>query len=79
MSENFMAFLICWMACGNILVPIISDSIKNFLWTTPSELYKNSRMNKFGCILTSILLAIIAPLNGLCTFLWWLCHVGRRD
>lgn len=55
-----------------------SISKQNVFWMTPSKLYKDTKMNKFGCWFVSILIYLIAPINSIGIFVYWITHVGRN-
>lgn len=43
----------------------------------PKYIYKNSKMNKFGCLLAVALLFLIIPWYYVFAFVYWICHIGR--
>lgn len=45
----------------------------------PSWMYENTKINKFGCIITCIVLWILFPIWSIIAFVWWIFHVGRKD
>lgn len=46
---------------------------------TPKGFYKNTKMNRLGCMCVSLVLWIYCPLIAIFKFFYWIFHVGRRD
>ena len=55
----------------------------DFNWCTPNSLYKKTKMNKFGCIMTLLILTLLLSfyfvpvLFG--NFIYFLFHIGRKN
>ena len=47
--------------------------------STPKVIYRNSRMNIFGCSILWLLLRAASPLATIWLFVDWAFHVGRKD
>jgi hypothetical protein len=47
--------------------------------STPKVIYRNSRMNIFGCSILWLLLRAASPLATIWLFVYWAFHVGRKD
>ena len=47
--------------------------------STPKVIYRNSKMNIFGCSILWLLLRAVSPLATLWLFVYWVFHVGRKD
>lgn len=45
----------------------------------PNEIYRNSEMNWFGVMIIFILEIIFFPIQYMFRFLYWICHVGRKE
>lgn len=72
----FLLIVINVITHGVILCKAIDRN--DGLWIIPSRLYQTTKMNKFGCICTSILLFLVAPINAIGVLLYWFAHVGRK-
>ena len=46
---------------------------------TPSNLYKNTSMNKVGCWIVCILCFILGGAAWIWKFIYWIFHIGRKD
>ena len=46
---------------------------------TPKEIYKINNFNMFAAILLWAVTLILNPIFYICTFLYWLMHIGRKD
>lgn len=46
---------------------------------TPKVIYRNTKMNIFGCTLLWLLLRAASPLATIWLFVYWVFHVGRKD
>lgn len=54
------------------------DGINNF-YKTPKEIYENTEMNVFGCIVVWVFSIIFNPLRFIFLFIYFLFHVGRKN
>jgi hypothetical protein len=45
----------------------------------PKEIYNNTEVNWFGCIMLTILFNLLCPAMTIGYWLRWLCTVGRKD
>lgn len=73
--------LILWNLLGFIVLLIIpytkeADDLGEIF--NPKEIYDNTTVNIFGCIMLTILFNILCPVMTIGYWLWWLCTVGRR-
>lgn len=57
------------------------SSIKNFntFAFLPQDIYNCTNLNKFGCIILSIISILINPLCAILQFLDWIFHVNRKE
>ena len=61
----------------------VSIDTWNFNWCIPNSFYKKTKMNKFGCIMTPLILTLLFPfyfvpvLFG--NFIYFLFHIGRKN
>ena len=46
---------------------------------TPKEIYETNNMNMFGCTIIWIICFVFDPLFFIAHFIYWICHVGRKD
>jgi hypothetical protein len=46
---------------------------------TPSNLYKDTSMNKVGCWIVCILCFILGGAAWVWKFIYWIFHVGRKE
>lgn len=46
---------------------------------TPKVIYRNTKMNIFGCTFLWLLLRAASPLATIWLFVHWVLHVGRRE
>ena len=53
------------------------DGINDF-YKTPKEIYENTEMNMFGCLVVWIFSTIFNPLRFVFLFIYFLFHVGRK-
>ena len=72
-----LLLIIFYIIFNVIIIPVILlvndswDDIKTF----PAEIHKNSSMNWFGAVLSSIIIFIFIPFVCFVRFVYWLCHV----
>lgn len=71
----------------SILLSVIAFSLanegKDYMFFSPKSFYDNSEMNVLGCILSSSLCFVLAPLycilaTVICS-IYKICHIGRKD
>lgn len=57
------------------------SSIKNFntFVFLPQDIYNCTNLNKFGCIILSIILIAINPLSAILQFFDWIFQMGRKE
>ena len=46
---------------------------------TPSNLYKDTRMNKVGCWIVAILCHMLGGAAWIWKFIYWIFHIGRKE
>lgn len=68
--------MILWLATS-ITVFLIIFTGYSIYYGTPNYFYQNSKMNKFGCWLLTILFFAICPWYYIAVFVYWICHIGR--
>lgn len=52
---------------------------KKLYYGCPNYIYRNSKLNKFGVFLLFLFFLILVPLYYLMWFVYWICHVGRKE
>lgn len=81
---NWFAVSIIWFifgACINAFIFAVrcdNGSSETDIWTTPKDVYKTTRMNWFGAIITYFAMFVIDPLWYIAKLIWWVFHVGRK-
>lgn len=53
-------------------------NLNDFLMT-PAEWYHGTRLNKFACCLAALVSSVFLPWVHVFRFIYWICHIGRRD
>lgn len=82
MIGAIIGIILIWNVVGFVsLLLILSNIFKkddDFRFISPNCIYYQTNMNYFGCICTSIFLALLCPIFFIITFTNWLFHVGRK-
>ena len=68
------SFIIEGIVCSNLNL----DQKWDFV-STPKVIYRNTKMNIFGCTFLWLLLRAASPLASIWLFVYWAFHVGRKD
>lgn len=80
--------LVIYLVVGT-MVRILTDGfgleVSNIFYS-PLQIYKYTTMNWFGAVVYYIFLWIISPILQFgcliylfCKFIYWICHVGRKN
>lgn len=85
MRDLFLFY--CIVAILGLFFTIIADKFEEFMkftwYALPSKLYSVTKMNKLGCIISSIALCIamilFLPIVSLCHIVYFIFHIGRKD
>lgn len=77
------AVLFAWHICGIIIYAIISAmTTKNnnfrLISLNPIWIYKNFKVNYFGCFCLSLLFNILCPIVTIFYWFYKLCTIGRK-
>ena len=83
MKILFAIFILAWVIGSFIAEGFVSpkesvDESFGFI-KTPKVIYRNTKMNIFGCSFLWVLLRIFSPLATIWLFVYWAFHVGRKD
>lgn len=62
-----------------VIITISYDGNVFLLKLLPQDLKEQTRMNWFGCIVTSLSLLAITPIVWIGRFIYWLFHIERRE
>lgn len=70
--------IIGFLAIG---LPLSDDQIKP-MWFTPNNLYRSTKMNFFGCYISSLVICLLVPVYCVPAvviyFIYWIFHIGRK-
>jgi hypothetical protein len=85
LSERILGIYISW-ALLTFLIWLVNGA-SGCGWdnmnVTPMDIYDSTDMNLFGSILVWLLQLVFIPLPTIASiiisFIYWLCHVGRKD
>ena len=74
-----LALLFAIWCTINILYPIIClvsfDEANAYLMFLPTDLRKSTKMNMFGCVVTSVFLAVLFPIIYVFRLIYVLFHI----
>ena len=78
MAWYITAGIFIWNGVGiSILSYLFSiDKIDDFF--NPRAIYRNNRVNYFGCAMLTLLAHILCPVIAFCYWFYVLCTVGRK-
>lgn len=83
MKLLFAIFILVWVIGSFIVEGFISpkESVAESFGfiRTPKVIYRNTKMNIFGCTFLWLLLRAASPLASIWLFVYWAFHVGRKD
>ena len=82
MTTIYAVFILFWIigtfvAEGFLAATLSIDKHWDFV-STPKVIYRNSKMNIFGCSILWLLLRAASPLATIWLFVYWIFHVGRK-
>lgn len=83
MLEDIIAILFIWNIVGLLIVGGLSHDCSNLgEYLSPVDIYHNTNLNIFGCIILTILRNILCPVMSIIywigKFFYWLMTVGRK-
>ena len=83
MLEDIVAIFMIWNIVGLLIVGGLSHDCLNLgEFFNPIDIYYNTNLNIFGCIVLTILRNILCPLMSIIywivIFFYWLMTVGRE-
>lgn len=67
-----------WNSIGFAILDYLfpAGKVKDFF--NPRAIYRNRRVNYFGCAMLTLLAHILSPLVAFCYWFYVLCTVGRK-
>lgn len=76
-------FIICWVIGSFIAEGVFTSNALGIKgdWVfvnNPKVIYRNTKMNIFGCTILWLLLRVASPLASIWLFIYWAFHVGRK-
>ena len=82
MLENIIAIFVIWNFIGFFIVGLLYHQSDSFDYLNPIDIYHNTNLNIFGCIVFTIILNLLCPFMSIiywiCLLVDWLMTVGRK-
>ena len=83
MLKIIAVIILFWVIGSFVIEGIVCSNLNlNQKWdfvSTPKVIYRNTKMNIFGCAFLWFLLRAASPLATIWLFVYWVFHVGRKD
>jgi hypothetical protein len=82
MLEDIIAILCIWNLVGFFIVGMSSHDLNLGEFLNPIDIYYNTHLNIFGCIVLTTIRNLLCPLMSIivwiCLLVYWLMTVGRK-
>lgn len=79
--REIIGLILIWNILGffTLLYPAVTYTKYGFDIINPKVIYKNIKVNRFGCFWLTLLFNLLCPIVTICYWFYKLCTIGRKD